>query len=110
MSDNPRPALYSAPYSVRLIGRTTIGACQDVDVVGHHCEAGDILVRGARLPVDLRPGDLLAVPASGAYRLSTSSGYNLVGRPAVVTVHHNRARPLIRRETVEDLRAREVLN
>lgn len=109
MSDNPRPALYGAPYSVRLVGRrTTAAAAQEVDVVGRHCEAGDVLVRGARLPVDLRPGHLLAVPAAGAYQLSMASGYNLVGRPAVVAVGDRRARLLIRRETVEDFRAREV--
>ncbi|GAA2157404.1 diaminopimelate decarboxylase [Kitasatospora kazusensis] len=110
MSDNPRPALYGARYSVRPVGRTTTGATQQVDVVGRHCEAGDVLVRGARLPADLRPGDLLAVPAAGAYQLSMASGYNLVGRPAVVAVRDGHARLLIRRETVEDFRAREIFH
>ncbi|GJF33872.1 diaminopimelate decarboxylase [Kitasatospora sp. NE20-6] len=108
MSDNPRPALYGARYSVRLVGRDSTAANREVDVVGRHCEAGDILVRGARLSADLRAGDLLAVPASGAYQLSMASGYNLVGRPAVAAVRDGRARLLIRRESVEDLLAREV--
>ncbi|MEV4613231.1 diaminopimelate decarboxylase [Kitasatospora sp. NPDC049258] len=108
MSDNPRPALYGARYSVRAIGRTFAAGTQEVDVVGRHCEAGDVLVRGARLPADLRPGDLLAVPAAGAYQLSMASGYNLVGRPAVAALREGRARLLIRRETVEDFRAREI--
>ncbi|RKT19139.1 diaminopimelate decarboxylase [Streptomyces sp. 1114.5] len=108
MSDNPRPALYGSPYSVRLVGRRSEAGSARVDVVGRHCEAGDVLVRDAALPADLRPGDLLAVPAAGAYQLSMASGYNLVGRPAVAAVRDGRARLLIRRETVEDLRLREV--
>ncbi|MBV2156730.1 diaminopimelate decarboxylase [Kitasatospora sp. SUK 42] len=108
MSDNPRPALYGAPYSVRLVGRRSEAGAARMDVVGRHCEAGDVLVRDAELPADLRPGDLLAVPAAGAYQLSMASGYNLVGRPAVAAVRDGRARLLIRRETVEDFRLREV--
>ncbi|MFJ2780872.1 diaminopimelate decarboxylase [Kitasatospora sp. NPDC087315] len=108
MSDNPRPALYGAPYTVRLVGRRSAAEPTRMDVVGRHCEAGDVLVRDAGLPADLRAGDLLAVPAAGAYQLSMASGYNLVGRPAVAAVRDGRARLLIRRETVEDFRAREV--
>lgn len=108
MSDNPRPALYGARYSVRLVGRVSNASLREVDVVGRHCEAGDVLVSGARLPADVRAGDLLAVPASGAYQLSMASSYNLVGRPAVVAVRDGRARQLIRRETVEDFLRREV--
>ncbi|MFI9271342.1 diaminopimelate decarboxylase [Kitasatospora sp. NPDC052896] len=108
MSDNPRPALYGSRYDIRLVGRSSDVPPTAIDVVGRHCEAGDVLVRDARLPGDLRPGDLLAVPAAGAYQLSMASGYNVVGRPAVVAVRDDRARLLIRRETVEDFRAREV--
>ncbi|MER6303652.1 diaminopimelate decarboxylase [Kitasatospora sp. NPDC001539] len=108
MSDNPRPALYGSPYTVRLVGRRSEARDARVDVVGRHCEAGDVLVRDAVLPADLRPGDLLAVPAAGAYQLSMASGYNLVGRPPVAAVKDGRARLLIRRETVEDFHRREV--
>ncbi|MGF1426746.1 diaminopimelate decarboxylase [Kitasatospora sp. LaBMicrA B282] len=108
MSDNPRPALYGSPYEVRLIGRTSEAGTTTVDVVGRHCEAGDVLVHDAPLPADLRPGDLLAVPAAGAYQYSMASGYNMIGRPAVVAVRDSRARLLIRRETVEDFRALEM--
>lgn len=108
MSDNPRPALYGSAYHVRPVGRPTAAATARFDVVGRHCEAGDVLVHDAELPADLRPGDLLAVPAAGAYQLSMASGYNLVGRPAVAAVRGGRIRLLIRRETVEDFRAREV--
>ncbi len=109
MSDNPRPALYGSAYTVRAVGRAEgAGPTRPFDVVGCHCEAGDVLARDAPLPADLRPGDLLAVPAAGAYQLSMASGYNLVGRPAVAAVRDGRIRLLIRRETVDDLRAREV--
>ncbi|MDH6115158.1 diaminopimelate decarboxylase [Kitasatospora sp. MAP12-15] len=108
MSDNPRPALYGSAYAVRMVGRVSCAPTAAIDVVGRHCEAGDVLAHSAELPADLRPGDLLAVPAAGAYQLSMASGYNLVGRPAVAAVRDGRARLLIRRETVEDFRAREV--
>ncbi|MGW5346435.1 diaminopimelate decarboxylase [Streptomyces sp. NPDC004050] len=108
MSDNPRPALYGVRYAPRLIGRHTgVEACP-ATVVGRHCEAGDVLATGVELPGDVRPGDLLAVPVAGAYQLSMASGYNLVGRPPLVAVDGGTARLLIRRETLDDLRSREV--
>lgn len=76
MSDNPRPALYGVRYAPRLIGRRSTAAPSLVTVVGRHCEAGDVLADDVLLPGDVRPGDLLAVPAAGAYHLSMASGYN----------------------------------
>ncbi|MFD0690335.1 diaminopimelate decarboxylase [Actinomadura fibrosa] len=108
MSDNPRPGLYGAAYTVRLAGRRGTGGDRAATVVGRHCEAGDVLVRDARLPADVRPGDLLAVPCTGAYHHSMASNYNLVRRPPVVAVRDGRARTLVRRETAEDLLARDV--
>ncbi|MFD4137794.1 diaminopimelate decarboxylase [Streptomyces sp. NPDC058572] len=108
MSDNPRPALYGVRYAPRLIGRHSVAATRTATVVGRHCEAGDILAADAELPGDIRPGDLLAVPVAGAYQLSMASGYNLVGRPPVVAVHDGHARLLVRRETLDDFRARDV--
>ncbi|MFF7128528.1 diaminopimelate decarboxylase [Streptomyces sp. NPDC008240] len=107
MSDNPRPALYGVRYAPRLIGRPATAPLAPVTVVGRHCEAGDVLAE-AELPADVRPGDLLAVPAAGAYQLSMASAYNLVGRPPVVAVHSGRARLLVRRESLADLRSRDV--
>ncbi|MGH3390257.1 MAG: diaminopimelate decarboxylase [Actinomadura sp.] len=108
MSDNPRPSLYGARYTVRLIGRVPTAASRSVTVVGRHCEAGDVLVRDAQLPADIRPGDLLAVPATGAYHHSMASNYNLVARPPVVSVKKGAIRLQIRRETEEDLLRRDV--
>ncbi|MFD4630985.1 diaminopimelate decarboxylase [Streptomyces sp. NPDC058284] len=108
MSDNPRPALYGVRYVPRMIGRRSTAEPAPVTVVGRHCEAGDILAADVPLPGDVRPGDLLAVPVAGAYHLSMASGYNLVGRPPVVAVSGGHARLLVRRESLEDFRSRDV--
>ncbi|MFC8090172.1 diaminopimelate decarboxylase [Streptomyces sp. NPDC057301] len=108
MSDNPRPALYGVRYAPRLVGRHSTAAPAPVTVVGRHCEAGDVVAADVELPDDIRPGDLLAVPAAGAYHLSMASGYNLVGRPPVVAVADSHARLLIRRESLDDIRSRDV--
>ncbi|WP_210585929.1 diaminopimelate decarboxylase [Streptomyces sp. GESEQ-35] len=108
MSDNPRPALYGVRYAPRMVGRHSTAAPARVTVVGRHCEAGDILAADVRLPADVRPGDLLAVPVAGAYHLSMASGYNLVGRPPLVAVAAGQARLLVRRESLDDIRSRDV--
>jgi len=108
MSDNPRPALYGVRYAPRLIGRPASAPPRPVTVVGRHCEAGDVLADEVALPGDVRPGDLLAVPAAGAYHLSMASGYNLVGRPPVVAVADGIARVLVRRESLDDMSRRDV--
>ncbi|MET8582299.1 diaminopimelate decarboxylase [Streptomyces collinus] len=108
MSDNPRPALYGVRYAPRLIGRPGTARRTRVTVVGRHCEAGDILAADVDLPADVRPGDLIAVPVAGAYHLSMASGYNLVGRPPVAAVRNGHARLLVRRESLEDIRRRDV--
>jgi diaminopimelate decarboxylase len=77
-------------------------------VVGKHCESGDIVVRHAWLPADLAPGDLIAVPATGAYCRSLANNYNHVPRPPVVAVSDGEAREIVRRETVADLLALDV--
>jgi diaminopimelate decarboxylase len=107
ISDNPRPALYAARYSARVVGRPT-GAAHPVTVVGRHCEAGDVLARDALLPADTRPGDLVAVPGTGAYCHSMASNYNMIARPPVIAVRDGVARELVRRETESDLLQRDV--
>jgi len=103
MSDNPRPVLYGAGYEAYL--PTRIDAPRDLEctIVGKHCEQGDIVVSGARLPGDVAVGDLLATPATGAYGYSMASNYNKVPRPAVVFVRDGEARLVVRRESLDDL-------
>ncbi|MET9361312.1 diaminopimelate decarboxylase [Streptomyces sp. NPDC006632] len=103
MSDNIRTALYDAEYSVALVSRASDAEPMLVRVVGKHCESGDIVVRDAFLPADLAPGDLIAVPATGAYCRSMASNYNHALRPPVVAVNEGSARVIVRRETEEDL-------
>ena len=107
MSDNIRPSLYGALYDARVVNRFTDGAPTDTRLVGSHCESGDILVEEASWPDDIVPGDLIALAATGAYCYSMASNYNAFGRPAVVSVRGGEVTPMVRRETVEDLIARE---
>ena len=102
MSDNPRPQLYGARYSALLANRADESATGTYDVCGKHCESGDVVIEGAHLP-EPRRGDLLAVPATGAYTLSMGSNYNSVPRPAAVLVADGHAHVIRRRETVDDL-------
>ena len=108
MGDNPRVALYGARYTVTVANRHPLGPTQTVTVVGRHCEAGDVIARDVELPTDLHPGDLLAVACTGAYHHSMASTFNMVGRPPVVAVRDGRVRELVRRETTEDLLARDM--
>jgi len=103
MSDNIRTALYDASYSCTLASRASTASPLLCRVVGKHCESGDIVVRDTFLPADVAPGDLLAVPVTGAYCRSLASNYNHLGRPPVVAVRDGVARLIVRRETVDDL-------
>ena len=107
MSDNPRPQLYDARYTALSALRVDEEADEDVSVAGMHCESGDVLIDDVRLPAPRR-GDLLAVPATGAYTLAMSSNYNGVPRPAAVLARDGEARLIRRRETVDDLLALEA--
>lgn len=107
MGDNIRPALYGARYEALLANRATDNRRESVRVVGKYCETGDILLDQVELPSP-QAGDLLLVPASGAYGMSMAGNYNLNPRPAVVMVEDGRARLVRRRETYEDLMAVEL--
>jgi len=103
MSDNIRPSLYGAEYTTILANRTSTAPHVSSRLVGKHCETGDIVIREIDLPDDIVPGDLLAVPATGAYGRSMASNYNHVPRPPVVAVIDGKARVIVRRETEADL-------
>ncbi|MBC3186190.1 diaminopimelate decarboxylase [Corynebacterium sp. zg-331] len=107
ISDNIRPVLYGASYDARVVSRFVDGTPVDSRVVGSHCESGDILIEDAQLPDDIGPGDLLALPATGAYCYALSSRYNAFGRPPVITVASGAASVMLRRETVADFLALE---
>jgi diaminopimelate decarboxylase len=102
MSDNPRPQLYNAVYTALSAVRADEPADEHVSVAGMHCESGDVLIDEVLLPAPRR-GDLLAVPATGAYTLAMASNYNGVTRPAAVLVGEGAARLIRRRETLDDL-------
>jgi diaminopimelate decarboxylase len=102
MSDNPRPQLYGARYEALLASRAGELPTGVYRIAGKHCESGDVLIEAAELP-EPRPGDVLAVPATGAYTLALRSTYNGVPRPAVVLAADGAGRLIRRRETVEEL-------
>jgi diaminopimelate decarboxylase len=106
LSDNPRPQLYGARYTGLLATPAQDRPELTVGIAGLHCESGDVLIDAVELP-EPRRGDLLAVPATGAYTLSMGSNYNAVPRPAAVLVAAGNARLIKRRETLEDLLALE---
>jgi diaminopimelate decarboxylase len=108
MSDNPRPVLYGSGYEAFLPRAVDAPRERVVTVVGKHCETGDRLVVDARVPADLAVGDVLATPVTGAYGHSMGSNYNRVPRPAVVFVADGVARPVVRRETWDDLLATDL--
>ena len=107
MSDNPRPQLYDARYTALTATRADESPDETVSVAGMHCESGDVLIDDVALPA-ARRGDLLAVPATGAYTLAMASNYNGVGRPAAVLVQNGEARVIRARETVDDLLRHET--
>ena len=103
MSDNIRTSLYDAHYTALLASRLSEQGPTNVTLCGKHCESGDIVVRNAPLPADLAVGDLIAVPATGAYHRSMGNNYNHVPRPPVIAVCDGKARVIVRRETEDDL-------
>ncbi|MGI9017437.1 MAG: diaminopimelate decarboxylase [Euzebya sp.] len=106
MSDNPRPSLYGARYTVAAVRSATNQV--PYTLAGKHCESGDVLAHDVMLPADLRAGDLVVVAATGAYGHSMASNYNRLPRPAMVAVAQGSARLLVRRESLEDVLALDV--
>lgn len=108
MSENARTALYGAEYFATLATRSSSAPLTSSRIVGKHCETGDIIINEIEFPSDVRPGDFIATPATGAYGRSMASNYNHVPRPPVVAVSNGRARVIVRRESEADLLALDI--
>jgi diaminopimelate decarboxylase len=105
MSDNLRPMLYDARYEAMVVGRPEGGG--PVHLAGKHCESSDVIIADADLP-DPRPGDIIAVPVTGAYGHAMANNYNGQPRPPIVFVGDGKARAVVRRESYEDLTRRDL--
>ena len=105
--DNIRPALYDAHYEAYIANRPNALREQMVTVVGKYCESGDVLVHDCALP-NTKPGDILAMPSTGAYGYTMASNYNRNPRPAVVFCEDGKSRLVVRRETYADMMACEL--
>ena len=104
MADNIRPAMYGAPYEIIAVERPLAPPEETVTIAGKYCESGDLLARDIELP-RLRSGEIVAMPAAGAYHLAMASNYNLAAKPTVLLLDNGRAHLLRRRETADDLMA-----
>nr|WP_283938018.1 diaminopimelate decarboxylase [Sphingomonas caseinilyticus] len=107
MADNLRPALYGASYHAAVVTRMDAPRDQRVHIAGRYCESSDILIRNIDMPA-VAPGDLIAVPGTGAYTLAMASNYNWTCRPALLAIGSDGARLIQRRETIDDLLRREI--
>ncbi|MCH8311230.1 MAG: diaminopimelate decarboxylase [Chloroflexi bacterium] len=102
MGDNIRPAIYGSRYEAMVAGRAISEDVETVTIAGKFCESGDVLIRDITLP-KVTPGDVIAIPASGAYCLPMASNYNSTPRPAILLINDGHARVIRRRETFDDL-------
>jgi diaminopimelate decarboxylase len=107
MSDNLRPMLYGSIYEAVIADRPLAAGTERCHLVGKHCESGDVIVRDVLL-ADPAPGDVIATPATGAYGYAMANNYNSVPRPPVIFCHRGEARLVVRRETYDDLAARDL--
>ncbi len=107
MSDNPRPSMYQAQYSAVIANKPQAQPDETVTVAGRFCESGDILIKNINLP-NPAPGDILCVFGTGAYNFAMASNYNRVPRPAMVLINEGKSDIIVKRETYEDLTARDI--
>jgi diaminopimelate decarboxylase len=107
MSDNLRPMLYGSKYEALVVDRASAASNERCHLAGKHCESGDVIIRDAWL-ADPAPGDVVATPVTGAYGYSMANNYNGVPRPPVIFCRDGDARVVVRRETYEDLAARDI--
>lgn len=109
MSDNIRPAIYKAVHTAWVNSKSGLFVDEPVNIVGKHCEEGDILATGAMLPVNTAVGDLVVMASTGAYSFPMSSNYNMLQRPAVVLVDNGKDKEIVIRETIDDILNRQIV-
>ena len=108
MADNPRPSMYQAEYAADIANKKDTNETQKVTIAGRFCESGDILIKDIELP-ELNEGDILCVYNTGAYNYSMASNYNRVQKPAMVLVNDSNSDIIIKRETLDDLIAHDII-
>ncbi len=108
MADNPRPSMYQAEYAADIANKKDTNETQKVTIAGRFCESGDILIKDIELP-ELNEGDILCVYNTGAYNYSMASNYNRVQKPAMVLVNDSNSDIIVKRETLDDLIAHDII-
>ncbi len=108
MADNPRPSMYLAQYFAQVANKKETDETEKVTIAGRYCESGDILIKDINLP-KLDEGDILCVYNTGAYNYSMASNYNRVQKPAMVLVNDSESEIIIKRETLDDLIAHDII-
>ena len=108
MADNARPSMYQAEYSAQIANKPEAEIAQAVTIAGRFCESGDILIKNIQLP-EIEEGDILCVYNTGAYNYSMASNYNRVQKPAMVLVNNAQDDLIIKRETLDDIVAHDII-
>jgi len=108
MSDNPRPSMYQADYTALVANKANDNPSEKVTIAGRYCESGDILIKDIDLP-EINPGDIICIPATGAYNYSMASQYNRVPKPAAIIVHKGQSDVIIKRESYQDLISFDIM-
>ena len=108
MADNARPSMYQAEYSAQIANKPNSELAQTVTIAGRFCESGDILIKEIKLP-EIEEGDILCVYNTGAYNYSMASNYNRVQKPAMVLVNNSQSDIIIKRESLNDLVAHDII-
>lgn len=108
MADNPRPSMYQAEYSAEIANKKETDKKERITIAGRYCESGDVLIKHIEMPI-LEKGDILCVYNTGAYNYSMSSNYNRVQKPAMVLVNEGNSEVIIKRETLDDLIAHDII-
>ena len=108
MSDNPRPSMYQAKYTAIVANKANNSTEEVVTLAGRYCESGDILIQDINLP-QITPGDIICIPATGAYNYSMASHYNRVPKPAAIIVQNGQSNVIIKRESYQDLISFDVI-